>query len=541
MIRYSWTSGRTVLLHEGLPPPIPPGLRPAGRPPPTFPGLRPAGRPRPRPPGSGSAASPDRGQGRPATSRCCARPAGTVHLDGGLPPPIPPGLRPAGRPLPRAVPGRGRPPARNPCSWGRARIGLIPPPRAVPDRSPQPATTRCSWGPERKILRPGGLPPPRPPGLLAAGFPPPRPPDPARPASCRARPPSPVPAGLLPLPATTPCCGRPGSADHARPPSPGSRSSLVPARPARSRCSSGPGRTGPARAARRPGPGRPAPLAPARSARTGQARTVPQRGVLPPPMPPGLLAGRRPRPMPPGPGPAARTGRARSTRTRPRRPRGARVRTMPGRAPATATLMVPALKAAAPAVPPTAARPQADRRRRRTGRGRTASAPRPLARRPLARRPSARRPKGPGRPIRPTRGHGPARARPARTMRPRARRLGPAARPGLAGRPGRPGPPGRAAWAAAGRRRRGTRLPAGRNRRRNRESPRDAGRAGAPWRRCGEPAARSTSWSPPPSSGRGRLPAVEGDRWPVPGRLAALAPAAASGDRPAGTASNPRA
>ena len=202
---------------------------------------------------------------------------------------------------------------------------------------------------------------------------------------------------------------------------------------------------------------------------------------------------------------------------------------MTGRAPEPATPTVP-VPNAAPAGPPRAGRARTERRRRRTGRGRAASARRPLVRRWA----------GPGPPIRPTPGHGPGRARPARTMRPRARRLGLAARPVPAGRPGRPGPPGRAAWAAAGRRRRRvTRLPSGRNRRRSCENPGDAGRAEASGRRCGEPAARSTSWSPPPSSGRGWPPAVGGDRWPVPGRLAAPALAAAWGGRSEGTASSP--
>jgi len=458
-------------------------------------------------------------------SRCCARRAGTAPRPGGLPPP-------------RAAPVRDRDPrpARNPCSWGRARAvfpngglpppippGLVPPPRAVPerDRGLPPATTRCSWGRGRRVLLRGRLLPPTAP-------------NPARPASCPARRPSLVPAGLLPLPARTQCCRRPGSAGLARPPSPGLRPSLVPVRLARSRCSSGSGCTARARTARRHGPGRPGLLVPAGSAHTGRVRTVLLHGGLPPPIPPGRPHEglRRSIPSAPGPGPglAARMGRDRSARTRSRRPRGVRVRTRPGRAPEPATPTVP-VPNAAPAGLPRAGRARTDRRRRHTGRGRAAPARRPLVRRSTV----------PGPPIPPTPGHGPGRARPARTMRPRARRLGPAVRPGLAGRPGRPGAPGRAASAAAGRRRRRvTRLPSGRNRRRSCERPGGAGRAGASGRRCGEPAARSTSWSPPPSSGRGWPPAVGGDRWPAPGRLAAPVLAAASGVRPEGTASSLR-
>ena len=258
----------------------------------------------PFPPGPGPAASPDRGQERPATSRCCARRAGTVPRHAGPPPPMPPGRIPP----PRAAPvrDRGRLPARNPCSWGRARTvfphgglpppilpGLVPPPTAVPDRSPRPATTRCSWGLGRTVLLPAGLPPPIPPG-------------PARLASCRARPPSSVPAGLLRLPATIRCCRRPGSAGLVRPASPGLRPSPVPVRPARSRCSSGPGCTGRARTARQHGPARPARpglLVPAGSAHAGRVRTVLQHGGLP-------------HPIPPGPG---RTGPARTGPDSPRR------------------------------------------------------------------------------------------------------------------------------------------------------------------------------------------------------------------------------
>ena len=507
MTRYAWTSGRTRLQHGGLPPPMPPGL-PQGE------------LPRPKSPGPDPVASPDRGQERPATSRCCARPGGTVPRPEGLPPPILPGRIPP--PTAVRVRDRGPRPATTPCSWGRARAvlppgglpppilpDLVPPPSAVPVRSPRPATTRCSWGLGRRAHLPGGLPPPTPP-------------DPARPASCPARPPSPAPAGFLPLPARTRCCRRPGSAGLVRPASPGLRPSLFPVLPARSRCSSGPGCTGRARTARQHGPGRlgrPDLLVPAGSAHTGRVRAAPRHGGLRSPIPPGPG---RTGPARTGPDSPRRTDRA------VRRPRGARARTMTGRAPGPATPTVPVLNAA-PAGPPMAGRARTGRRRRRTGHGRAASARRPLVRRST----------GPGRPIRPTPGHGPGRARPARTLRPRGRRLGPAARPGLAGRPGRPGPPGRAAWAAAGRRsRRATRLPSGRNRRRSRESPRAAGRAGASARRCGEPAARSTSWSPPPSSGRDRPPAVGGDRWPVPGRLAAPALAAASGGRPEGTASS---
>ena len=132
-------------------------------------------------------------------------------------------------------------------------------------------------------------------------------------------------------------------------------------------------------------------------------------------------------------------------------------------------------------------------------------------------------------------GHGPGRARPARTLRPRARRLGPAARPGhrWPARPPWPAWPGRLGGRWPGRRR-AARPPSGRNRRAYRESPGAAGRAGESGSRCGEPAARSTSWSPPPSDGRGRPPAVGAARWPGPGRLAAPARAVAAGGRPAG-------
>ena len=168
----------------------------------------------------------------PATSRCCAHPGGTVLRPGGLPPPMPPGRVP-------------------------------PPSAAVLDPGLRPATTRCSWDP---VLPSGGRPPP---SLV---------PGPGRPASCPARPPSPdrppslVPgrAGLLRPPATTQCCSRPGSAGRARPASPGLRPSLLPVRPATSRCSAGPG------------------------------CTVLQHGGLPPPIPPGRGAWPCPGPCSPG-------------------------------------------------------------------------------------------------------------------------------------------------------------------------------------------------------------------------------------------------
>ena len=125
---------------------------------------------------------------------------------------------------------------------------------------------------------------------------------------------------------------------------------------------------------------------------------------------------------------------------------------------------------------------------------------------------------------------------------PTGRRSATAARAGgsRAGRPGPPGPSGRTVGAAAGRRRRrAARLPSGRDPRRNCGIPRGAGRVGASGRRCGEPAARSTSWSPPPSRGRDWAPAAGGDRWPGPGRPAVPARAVALGGRPSGTAPSP--
>ena len=340
-----------------------------------LPVLQRGGLPPPTILGPGPAASPGRARVRPATSRCCARPAGTVPQHGGLPPPIPPGPPRGGLPPPmtpgrvhpaRIVPDRGPRPARTRCSWGLDRIGLAPPPRAVPDRGPQPARTRCWRTSGRTVLQHGGLPPPIPPG-------------PARPASCPTCPPSPVRAGLLRPPARTRCCTRPGSAALGRPASPGLRPSLVPVRPAKSPCSWGPGRTdhgrtglqrgglprpmhpgsgpGPRRArppasrrCSRP-PGRTLP-APAGSAHTDRARTGPARTGLRFPLhadrsdrvrtPPGRPGRTRAGPNWPsrssraGPGlagPAAlagRTGRARSARTRPGWPRGVRVRTTPG-------------------------------------------------------------------------------------------------------------------------------------------------------------------------------------------------------------------
>ena len=418
-----------------------------------------------------------------------------------------------------------------------------------------------------------GAPAPHSPWPRHGGHPPPIPPGPARPASCPACPPSPVRAGLLRPPAMTRCCTRPGSAALGRPASPGLRPSLVPVRPAKSRCSWGPGRTdrgrtglqrgglqrpippGPGRTVlqhgglpppRHPGsgpgpkrarppasrrcsrpPGRTLP-APAGSAHTDRVRTGPARTGLrfprradrsdrvrtPPGRPGRIRAGpswrsrnSRAGPDRAGPGPAGRTGRTRSTRTRPGRPRGVPIRTTPGAAPAAATARptAPALNSGAPAGPPAVGRGRTDRRRR-AGRDRSASVPRQEPR--------------------PT-GHRSATA--ARTGGSRAGR-----------RPGPTGPFGRAVEAAAGRRRRrAARLPSGRYPRRNCGIPRGAGRVGASGRRCGEPAARSTSWSPPPSRGRDWAPAAGGDRWPGPARPAAPARAAALGGRSPGTASSP--
>ena len=288
------------------------------------------------PPGSARAASPGRRRARPpATSRCCARPAGTVLQHGGLPPPIPlagsgrpvlsltgacglprPGVPGAlgvlrtsmggsRRPCPLALPGRpalarvgpGRLPrpgvARCPVrycapAWGApAPHSPWPgrPPSAVPDRGLRPATSPCSWGP---ALPRGGLPPPSPV------------PGPGRPASCRARPPSPVRRDSSRLPATTRCCRRPGSAGLARPASPGLRPSPVPVRPARSRCSAGPGRTGRARLPASLALARLAGLlAPAGSAHTDRVRTGPGRAGLPSARFPVGTAG-WPDPNPPG-------------------------------------------------------------------------------------------------------------------------------------------------------------------------------------------------------------------------------------------------
>ena len=184
-----------VLPCGGHPPPILPGLPQAELPLPMPPELQVGGRPPPMPPGPARARPP-------ATSRCCVHPGRLLR----------PGLDPAALP-----PGR------------------VPrPSAAVLDPGLRPATTRCSWGP---VLPCGGRPPP---SLV---------PGPGRPASCR--------AGLLRPPATTQCCRRPGSAGRARPASPGLRPSLLPVRPATSRCSAGPGCTGVA-----PAWGAPAPHAP---------------------------------------------------------------------------------------------------------------------------------------------------------------------------------------------------------------------------------------------------------------------------------------
>jgi hypothetical protein len=297
-------------------------------------------------------------------------------------------------------------------------------------------------------------------------------------------------------------------------------------------------RTGPVRTGRvRSGPDRPSRTGPAgrsgragwvriRPGRPGPARTVLQHGRFPPPIPPG---------------------RTRQARTRRGLRPDVRVRTTPDQplAAAAARRTVLGPIAAARTGPPMAGRARTDRRRSRTGRGRVASARPSGARRtgrrsataarpersPAPGRPprrsSARRLADPGLPIRLTPGRSPGPVRPGRTTRQRARK---------------PGPPGRAVGAAAGRRRRrAARLPSGRNRRRNRGNPRAGGRGEASESRSGEPAARSTSWSPPPSGGRGWPPAVGGDRWPALGRRAGRARAAASGGRRPRTASDPRA
>ena len=199
-----------------------------------LPGLQHGGSRRPHP-GPGPAASPGRARARPATSRCCARPAGTVPQHGGLPPPMPPGPPRGGLPPPmtpgrvhpaRIVPDRGPRPARTRAPGVLTVLAWPRRPAAVPDRGPRPARTRCLETSGRTVLQHGGLPPPIPPG-------------PARPASCPTCPPSPVRAGLLRPPAMTRCCTRPGSAALGRPASPGLRPSLVQVRPAKSRCSCG--------------------------------------------------------------------------------------------------------------------------------------------------------------------------------------------------------------------------------------------------------------------------------------------------------------
>ena len=177
--RCSWGRDRAVLLHGGLPPPIPLGRRPEVLPPPMFPGLVP-------PP----SAVPDRGL-RPATTRCfwgpdrIARPRPASCRARPANPDSVPG--PAPRPSPDRT-GRLRPPAMSRCCRRQGSAGLAR--RASPGRpsSPvlpvRPATSRCSSGPGctgrgRTARRPGGLPLPRCPDRPSPA------PSPARPPASR--------------------------------------------------------------------------------------------------------------------------------------------------------------------------------------------------------------------------------------------------------------------------------------------------------------------------------------------------------------------
>ena len=404
------------------------------------------------------------------------------------------------------------------CSGDRVRTGPGPPPS--PAR--RPATSPCFWG----RARTGPGPPPSPP---------------LRPDR---------------RPARTPWRRRPGLAVLRCPASPGRPPSRVPARPATPRCSSGPGRTGNTGLQRGglppptgPGPGRPSPGR-GRVRRPASCRCSPRRGRTLPAPAGSARTGRvrtglgRSCPARTGPDWPSRTARAGPAGRSP----GVPVRTTPDQvlAAAAARRTVPGPGAAGRTGPPTADRTRCDRRGRRTDRGlvalprqsgshrrgrRSATAARSVRSRvpgrprgcSWARRSSARRWADPGLPIRPMPARSLRPVRPVRTTRRRARRHG---------------PPGLVVAAADGRRRRpAARLPSGRNRHRDRGSPRPAGTAGASESRSGEPDARSTSWSPPPSGGPGWPPAVGGARWPDLGRPAAPARAVAAGGRPARTAS----